>query len=519
MLDTLIVNAEVHDGNGGPAVFECVGIENDKITYIGFYQNNLHAEETIDARGLLLSPGFIDTHAITGFGYFFENAADHKLFQGITTEIIGNCGSSPAPIGEHLLADMEKTAEQIGFSFNWRSLAEYFEKVEKFGSPINIGSYIGHNTLRKGFLTDYHDVNQREMNQIESAVDQAMLEGAFGLSSGLIYTPGCFADTGELIKLTKIVTRHGGIYATHIRDERERLKPALEEALEIGRSAEIPVLISHLKSAERPNWGKIPGILEWLESYHHDNHHLVSFEVYPYTSVSTKLKAHIPPESKKQFPSTLKDSRVRNIAAGWFEKRQVNFSKMMVISDSIAEMKGMTISDISEGWGKSASDTVFDLLVKDPELWIIYDCISEPDMEAAILYRDSIICTDSWSYPVNAPNPIGTPHPRSFGAFTRFLQRYVFESNKLPYAEAIRKITSLPAKFLKIKQRGEVEKGFFADLVLIDPIQLKENATYKNPRQLSSGVQYLWVNGKKVIDKGVKLNVKNGKIIKGSGNA
>ncbi|MCB0622346.1 MAG: amidohydrolase family protein, partial [Saprospiraceae bacterium] len=238
-----------------------LAVENDRIAAVGADLPEERIERVIDAEGLLLAPGFIDPHASTGFGFFFPQAADHKLYQGITTEIFGNCGTSTAPVGEGLVATMERLAEEIGFPFEWSSLGEYFSAVEK-RLQFNIGSLIGHSTLRQGYVADWNNPRPDEQKAMEAALAKSMEEGALGLSTGLIYAPGCFAPTGEIVGLARVAKRYGGVYASHIRDERDRVEEAVEEALTIGRQADIPVLVSHLKAAERKNWGKIPRLLE-----------------------------------------------------------------------------------------------------------------------------------------------------------------------------------------------------------------------------------------------------------------
>jgi N-acyl-D-amino-acid deacylase len=291
--DTIIKNATIIDGLKSTPFVASLAIKKDRIAAIDKDLADEDAREVIDAEGLLLTPGFIDPHASTGFGYFFPKAADHKLFQGITTEIFGNCGTSPAPIGEGLVPTMERLSREIGFPFEWRDTTSYFEAI-KDNLQFNIATLVGHSTLRGGYMENIKSPELEALPRMKAALDKAMDQGALGMSTGLIYAPGCFAEMEEIIELAKVVKAKGGVYASHIRNERDLLEEAVDEALSIGKAAEIPVLVSHLKAAERPNWGKIPGILEKLETYNKESETGAWIDVYPYTATSTKLRAFIP---------------------------------------------------------------------------------------------------------------------------------------------------------------------------------------------------------------------------------
>ena len=280
ILDFLIVNSTIVD----------------RITIVQSGLVEFEARQTIDADRLYLTPGFIDTHASTGFGFFFPHAADHKLYQGITTEIFGNCGTSPAPIGPLLQSKMVEISDTMGFSFDWQSLADYFNKLEEVGLQFNVANLTGHSTLRAGEVNDWNDIQPAELELMKAAMTTSMEQGALGLSTGLIYAPGCFAETDEVVELAKIAAEYGGVYASHMRDERDKLAEAIEETLTIGEQAGINVLVSHLKSAEKRNFGKIPEVLKRLEDYNKTHSTQAKIDVYPYTAASTKLRAFIPKE-------------------------------------------------------------------------------------------------------------------------------------------------------------------------------------------------------------------------------
>ncbi len=518
MLDYIITNAKVCTGLLEDGRVRNIGIIGDRIKVLDQSEKLPQASQIIDGQGMILAPGFIDPHASTGFGYFFPKAADHKLHQGITTEIFGNCGTSPAPIGPHLIKTMNRLSEEIGFPYDWTTMEEYFERIED-KLQFNIATLIGHSTLRAGNMEDWKILTSEQQKNMNIALEKAMDEGGIGFSTGLIYAPGCFAEMEEIIELAKITANKGGVYASHIRDERNGIEEAVTEALTISEKANIRTLISHLKAAEQQNWGKIPKILKQIEDFNQNHPDLqAAVDVYPYTAISTKLRAFIPKYILKggieNIPQKLKEPQVLKDIADWIIERDYDLSQMMIISDEFEEYFGKNVDEIAREQNISDADAIAQILSKSTESWIVYHCISQDDIDAAILWPKAMICTDSWSYPVNAPESIGQPHPRSYGAFTTFLERYVKNLKALSWEEAIHKITYLPAQFFNLQDRGQIAEGYLADLVLLDPDTLKANASYTKPRSLSDGVEYLWVNGKLVIDNGKVKEVNPGRILK-----
>lgn len=515
MLDYLISGAEVYSGEGGPPQHVDVGIQNGRIAYMGEPLGAGAAHQRLDGRGKWLSPSFIDMHASTGLGYTRAHAADHKLYQGVGMELIGNCGTSTAPIGPGLVTTMQRLSRTIGFTFNWRDMKSYFYEVENFGLSINLATLVGHSTLRGGLVDDWTNVQEHELQAMAAALDEAMEQGAFGLSSGLIYPPGCFADTQELIRLAKVVARHGGFYASHIRDERDAVAAAVMEAMEIGRAGKIPVLISHLKAAEKPNWGKVPSLLASIEAFREVHQCRVAVDVYPYTAVSTKVRAFLPKELTADgvagMAAKLAQPQWRERCHQWVNQRQVDFERMQLIG---GDFDGETIAALAARRGQSTADTACDLVADNVDTWMVYHCMSQADVDAAVLWPDSMICSDSWSHPVNAAQQIGDPHPRTYGAFSRFLQRYVFDEGCLSYGDAIAKVTSKPADFLGLQGRGRLQVGCFADVLLLDPKTFADRATYAKPRQFSRGVHALWLNGRMAIREGGLTDEACGRIIR-----
>ena len=504
MLDYLIINAKICTGLLETPEIQAVGITGDKIRVIPPGQALPEAQKTIDAKGLILAPGFIDPHASTGFGFFFPEAANHKLYQGITTEIFGNCGTSTAPIGPHLMKTMERLSSEIGFPFNWQTMAEYFAQIQG-KLQFNIATLVGHSTLRGSFLDDWKQLAPHQLTEMKAALAQAMDEGAIGFSTGLIYAPGCFAELEEIVELAAVTAEKGGIYASHIRDERDKIEEAVAEALTISERGNVRTLISHLKAAEKQNWGKIPKIIQQIETFNEKHPDLqAAVDVYPYTAISTKMRAFIPKyileDGIANVPEKLKDPKVIADIDAWIIHRDYDLSKMLVISNEFEEYCGKDVRQIAQEQGWSEGETIAQILMRSTEMWIVYHCIDQADIDTAILWKKAMICTDSWSYPINAPKSIGQPHPRSYGAFTEYLERYVKTIKALSWEEAIHKITYLPAQFFQLKKRGQIASDYFADLVLLNPDTLQARATYTQPKSLSEGVEYLWVNGQLLIE-------------------
>ena len=503
ILDTLITGAEVYDGQHVEPRCVSVGILGKRIAWVGEPPVGHAARQTVHAPGAVLCPGFIDAHASTGLGYMLPNAADHKLYQGVTTEVIGNCGSSNAPIGPHLLADAQRQADGIGAPLCWRGMGEWLDQLDAHGLPINAATHIGHSTLRASTGAWQPTLSSTQQAEIGALLTEGLAAGALGMSTGLIYAPGSLSTTGELIALAEIVAAAGGVYASHIRDERHALEDAIEEALTIGQQAGLPTIISHLKAAERANWGKIPGVLARLERARGTGQ-AVTVTAYPYTAVSTRLRAFLPTgvmqDGVSGMLARLKTPEGRAAAIAHLQARGTDFAALTLLTESLPGGQGCRLSILAQHRREAPEDTAIAVLLSDPEAWIVYHCIDEADMDAALLWPDAIVCSDSWSYPVNATNPVGNPHPRTYAAFTQFLEAYALARPRLPLGAAVRKMTSLPADWLGLPDRGRIAPGAAADLVLLMPDRVHACATYDDPRQFSEGTRQVWVNGVAMLD-------------------
>lgn len=514
MLDVLIRDATVYDGSGGPARDVSVGLLGDRIAYVGPAPSGHCARAVVSAPGCILCPGFIDSHASTGLGHLLPGAADHKLRQGVTTEVIGNCGTSNAPMHP----EARQHAAALGIDTPWQGMGSWLERLNDHGLPLNLATHAGHNTLRAAAGAWEADLSATEASAVSAHLAEALEAGALGLSTGLIYAPGCFAGTAEIIGLARQVAAAGGIYVSHIRDERAALSESIEEALTIGAAANLPTIISHLKAAERRNWGAIPSVLARLDDARAAGQ-AVTVEVYPYTAVSTRLRAFLPiaamAEGIEGLVRWLQSPACEAAARAHLRARGTDFQTLTLISASLPGSRGQTVQALARRRGQAPEEVILDALRADPEAWVVYRCIGEEDMDAALLWPDALVCSDSWSVPVNAPRSVGDPHPRTYGAFTRFIERYGL-TGRLPLAAAIRKMTGLPAQWLGLSDRGRLVAGAAADLVLLDPERVAERATYAQPRQLSEGTVQVWVNGTAMLAGEALRSVLPGRILRRS---
>ncbi|MEO1367543.1 MAG: amidohydrolase family protein, partial [Acidobacteriota bacterium] len=462
MLDLLITNVQVYDGVDAEPRFEDVGVAGDRIAYLGD-DAAVAARSTVDADGRLLCPGFIDSHGSADLGFLLPGASEHKLAQGVTTEILGGDGASAAPVGPRFAGPLRDTLRRLGVDPQWRDFSQLAQAYERAGLQQNVGCLVGHSTLRRGHVADWQRPQPAELEAMKSALVQAHTEGTLGLSSGLNEAPGSFAEADELLALARVTSAYGGIYVTHLRDERQGLRDSIEEALKIGDEGALPVLISHFKAAERQHWGQLVDGIRRLEEARVQGTR-VAFEVYPYTAEHGRLRTYLPKELMAEGPRGLRErlgrSDWRHFALQWLAYRGTDFDAMTLVSDSLPkhDARGMSIAGIALALGREPADLLVDLVAADPEAWVVYHCLAEDDVDAAVLTNESIICSASWREPVNAPGQEGRPHPRTYGAFARYLERYAI-SGLLTFGHAIRKITSYPADLFGLRDRGRIAVG------------------------------------------------------------
>jgi N-acyl-D-amino-acid deacylase len=534
MLDILIINGHIIDGMGNPHFRANIGIKDGVIQEIGKITSE--ADTVIDAKGLIVSPGFIDIHTHSDLTLLANPKAESKIRQGVTTEVIGNCGFSAAPIRKASLEHIKKFLEflKLGAEINWDwfSFADYLNKLEKSMPAVNVAPLVGHGTIRVNVMGfENRQPTNSELEEMKELLSNAMKDGAFGLSSGLGYAPACYADTSELIELCKIVAKYGGIYATHIRDEADGIIEAAMEAIQIGERAGLPVEISHYKPEGRKNWGKVGECIQIIENAQKRGVN-VTYDVYPYIAGEAPIThvCFIPPWVQEggieQTIERLKNPQVREkikIEAkekGWKECL-LNIATWddILISFSKREknLQGKKLSEIADLKGMEPYDVLFDLLIK--EKGAVNMCVfvmNEDTISAMIKNRFGMIGSDGMSVSPYGVFSRTRPHPRYYGTFPRFLGKYVRQDNILTLEEAIRKITSMPAQKLGLRNRGLIKEGFYADIVIFDSKTVIDKATFFDPHQYPEGIKYVLVNGKIIVEDGKHTEVRAGKVLRKS---
>jgi dihydroorotase/N-acyl-D-amino-acid deacylase len=527
--DLVIRNGHVIDGTGSPWYAADIGIRAGKIAGIGRLAD-APAKRTIDARGMVVAPGFIDMLGQSEMTILVNPHLPSKIFQGITTEVTGE-GSSIAPLNDAILKADHVAWEHYGVQPTWRTFRDYFARLRKQGMGINLASYVGATQVRRMVLgDDDRSPSAAELERMKALVRDAMREGAVGLSTSLQYAPAPYAKTGELIALAAEAARFGGTYASHIRDEGDAIIPALDEAFRIGREAHIPVEIWHLKAAGKSNWGRMPEIVAHIEAARQSGLD-VAAGTYAYPAAFNTFSAVIPPWAHdggdQKLIGRLKDPAMRarirqemeTPSSQWNnEWQQVKGPESFVLSavqnPRLIPLQGKTIAEIARLWNKDPVDTVFDILIEDEAFTMVGMFImDEPDVALALRQPWVSICNDSQGSALDGVLGREHPHPRAFGTFPRILRKYVREEKLLTLEDAIRKFTSLPAGRMRFGDRGVLKAGMWADVVVFDPETVRDLATFDRPNQLSEGMRFVLVNGVPVIEEGKMTNALPGKVL------
>jgi N-acyl-D-aspartate/D-glutamate deacylase len=485
--DLLIRNGTVVDGTGAPGVRADVGISRGRIAAVGALAD-AEAARVIDAAGRVVAPGFIDVHSHDDAACL-TTPLDFKLMQGVTTDVVGNCGAGVAPAireGVHGMPGGELILGPLPKPATWMTFGEYMDAVEQAKPAINIGCFVPHGIVRfKHLSMERRAPLAEELASMEADVDEGMAAGALGLSTGLIYQPGTFAKTDEVIALAKVAAHHGGMYMSHIRNEAEQLMEAVEEAIKIGREADVRVQVSHHKAAAPEMWGKTADTIRMIEAAN-DAGGTVAFDVYPYTAGSTIL------------------------AAAQGVRREVNADEIVVASTNThREYEGKTLRQIGEmlGVGEPLA-IVRRILSEEPTAVAIFHSMHEDDVRRVVSHPLCMVGSDG------IPTPTGKPHPRLYGTFPRVLQRYVREERLMSLEESVRKMTSLPADAFKVAGRGRLVEGAFADIIIFDPVTIADVATYDEPRQYPAGIDYVIVNGVVAAEGGRQVETHAGRLIR-----
>lgn len=497
--DIIIKNGKIIDGTGNSWYYADVAVKDGKI--ISIQKNiNTSAKKIIDAKGLIVAPGFIDVHGHIEGGVFENPSAHNYIYDGVTTVITGNCGGSA------------------------ENLNDFFFKIDSIQTSINVASLIGHNTVRRMVMGNENRLaTPEEQRRMEALIAKGMKDGAVGMSTGLIYLPGMYSNTAEVIGLAKETAKHNGIYASHIRNEENNVTDAINEAIDIGKAAFIPVQISHFKISGPANWGRSAETLALIEKARAAGFD-VTIDQYPYTASSTNLGVRLPDWAlaggqdslvKRINDPVVKQQIINDMLAQLKRYKYKNYSFAVVANHSAdTSLNGKSIVEINVLKGRKPKAREEALTILDMMLaggaQMVYHSMNEKDVQYFMKYPYNMIGADG-----GVATGRGMPHPRTYGTNARVLARYVREQKIVSMEEAIRRMTSLAAQKFQLKDRGLIKEGMAADIVIFDEATVKDNATYEQPHQFSSGFHFVLVNGELVIDEGKHNGVRSGRVLKG----
>ena len=526
--DVLIRNGKIVDGTGNPWFYGEIGLRGDRIVFVGRTTNH-PAKRIIDAKGLVVSPGFIDMHSHSDFLLLEDGLAQSKIRQGVTTEVLGE-GGSAGPFTGKL---NEKNVRVNGETVSIRTLGDYFKTVERAGISTNVTSYVGIGNIWKCVMgNSFTRPTKQQIGEMKNLVDAAMKNGAMGLSSQVMMPPGSLATTDDIVQLAKVVAKYKGIYSTHIRNEGTGVFKSVKEAIEIGERAGVGVDIIHLKIADQKYWGRMNEVVALIEAARKRGVN-VQANVYPYTRGNNNLVSIIPPWAheggRAKLLSRLKDPKlqaklkhdIRNGVPGWYNHYTAvggDWSRMLVSANN--SYRGLTMDRVMKARTQGKKnvdllDELFKILIEEGgSVSTVYAHHTDKDMTYILKQPWCSVGSDGSAYAIKGPLRRGNPHPRNFGTFPRVLGVYVRELKLLRLEDAVRKITSLNAAKIGIRNRGILREGNFADVTIFNPKTVIDKSTYTNPFQYPVGIEYVIVNGKLVLAKGKHTGARPGRAIR-----
>ncbi len=531
--DIIIRNCLIYDGNGGEPYKGNIGIKKDTIAFIGDL-SKASAENEIDAKGNAVAPGFINMLSWATESLIEDGRSQSDIRQGVTLEVMGE-GWSMGPLNEAMKKQQQESQSDIKYKIEWNTLGEYLNFLEKKGVSCNVASFVGATTVRMYVIgEDNRDPTPAELDSMKLLVQQAMEEGAMGVGTSLIYPPAFFAKTNELIELCKVASSYGGSYISHMRSEGDKLHEALEELITIAREAAIHAEIYHLKAAGKDNWNKMDSVIRRVERARAEGIN-VTANMYTYIAGGTGLTATMPPTLQDggfgKLRERLQDPVIRKQLAKEMNTKTSKWENffyavgtpenILVVGfkqDSLKQYTGKTLGQLAKLFGKSPEETAMDLIIKDSSrVECIYFLMNEDNVKKQLSIPWLIFGSDEGSYTSEGIFLKSNAHPRAYGNFTRVLGKYVRKEKLISLQEAIRKLAKLPATNLKIKNRGEIKTGNYADIVIFDPAKIKDNATFEKPHQYAEGMLHVFVNGVQVLKDGEHTGNKPGRFVKGPG--
>jgi N-acyl-D-amino-acid deacylase len=531
--DVIIRGGTIYDGSGRAPLAGDIAIKGDKVVAVGKLADS-HGLQEIDARGLAVAPGFINMLSWATESLIEDGQSQSDIRQGVTLEVFGE-GESMGPLNPSMRKEMQERQGDIKYAVEWTTLAEYLEYLVKRGISTNVASFIGAATVRE-YALGYENRPPKpdELDLMRKLVKQAMEDGALGVGSALIYAPGYYARTDELIELCKTASEYGGFYISHIRNEGNSLLEAVDELLLISKEANIPAEIYHLKESGKLNWGKIDAVIKKVEAARHDGLK-ISADMYTYTAGATGLDASMPPwvqeGGAEAWIGRLKDPATRRRVIQEMRTPTNKWENLLLSAgspenvllvgfrqDSLKYLTGKTLATVAAMRHKSPEETAMDLVIDDDSrVGTIYFLMSEENVKKQIGLPWVSFGSDEGSLAPEGAFLKSNPHPRAYGNVARLLGKYVRDEKLITLEEAIRRLTSFPAQNLRIRDRGLLQAGYFADVVVFDPATIADHATYEKPHQYSTGIVDVFVNGKPVLKEGVHTGVKPGMVVRGPG--
>ncbi len=521
--DLIIKNGFIVDGSGQPGQQADVGISGERIASVGALEH-ASAKYAIEAHNLVVAPGFIDIHSHSDFTLLANPEADGKVRQGVTTELIGQCGVSGAPMLGEFKDRRKEELVALGLDPTWTTIEEYFALLEEATPIVNVATLVGHGNLRAGVMGyTNRPPSRNEQHHMRSLLEESLQAGALGLSAGLIYPPGVYSSSKELTDLARLVSRSSGVYATHLRSEGDQLEEALTEALTVARETGVSLQIAHLKTYGERNWSKLPAVFDRIEEARKSGLS-VHADRYPYTASFTDLDVLLPSwawEKGAQHELTLlADPKVRKKITDevLLANPEAEFWKKIVIAtvknDQNRSAEGKSLALLAAERKQDPWEVLYDLLLDEAlRVTAIFFAMSDDNLQKILAKDYVMVGTDSAARSIAPKRVEGKPHPRGFGTFPRFLCQWTGPGKPLSLEQAIYKVTGMPAEKLGLRDRGYLQPGFYADIAVFDPAAIRDRADYEKPFQPPEGIEHVLVNGQLVLFDGIMTGKRPGKIL------
>lgn len=520
--DRVLQNGLIYDGNGGTPFLGDIGINADTIATLG-KPNTLKGVEIIPLEGMATAPGFINMLSWANVTLLEDGRSQSDILQGVTLEVMGE-GRSMGPLNPTMKENMQQNQGDIKFQVAWTTLGEYLTHLEDKGVSTNVASFVGNGTIRNHVIGfDNRPATAEELEQMKALTQQAMEEGAVGISSSLLYAPSMYADTEELVELAKVAAEYDGMYISHIRNEGDLLLESLDELIQIAKEAQVRSEVYHLKASSKQNWGKMDLAIAKIDSARTAGLPITA-DIYTYNASSTGLHVQLPDWARENGVAAMLErladpkNRARAIAELDFRNGPETILLVGFRKEEMRKYAGKYLNEVAAEWGKSPEETLVDLLLQDQSrVQVVYFSMSEENIKKKVAVPWVSFCSDAGSYTNEGVFIKQSTHPRSYGSFIRVLGKFSRDEGVIPLEEGIRKLTSLPADNLKLKGRGRLQLGNYADIVVFDPKKVTDKATFTDPHQYAEGVMHVFVNGTQVLNNGEHTGATPGRFVKGPG--